>query len=213
MFLLDGSDNTRTGFSEIKLFAKSIVESLSVDENHDRVSVVQFSDNPQVNFDLKSYKSKSDILSAIENLRHKGGNRLNIGEALTFVRHSVFTSSSGSRRLEGVPQILILLSSKPSNDNVKNPAFALKEHDIVSLGVGVGDAKVSELDMIAFKPDFTYKVTDFSMLPLIQSQVVSTLNINKDTKETLSGTSDLVGKKSSVEYITITGVLFIVCSE
>ncbi|XP_039674202.1 collagen alpha-3(VI) chain [Perca fluviatilis] len=193
VFLLDGSDNTINGFPEIKLFVKSIVESLSVSESQDRVSVVQFANHPEVNFYLSSHKAKDDIINAIDNLRHKGGRRLNIGGALQFVRHSVFTSSTGSRRLEGVPQILILLSTQPSTDNVRSPAFALKEHGIVSVGVGVGDANHSELEMIAFKPGFTYKVTDFSKLPSIQSQIVATLNINKETAETMTGISDLVG--------------------
>uniref|UniRef100_A0A671VB72 VWFA domain-containing protein n=1 Tax=Sparus aurata TaxID=8175 RepID=A0A671VB72_SPAAU len=191
VFLLDGSDNTRDGFQEIKLFVKSIVESLSVSESQDRVSVVQFADKTEVNFDLNSHKAKNDTLNAIDNLRHKGGRRLNVGAALQFVRHSVFTSSTGSRRLEGVPQILILLTSKPSTDSVRGPAFALKEHEIVSVGIGVGNANLSELEMIAFKPGFTYKVTDFSMLRSIQSQLGATLNMNKDTEETLNGISDL----------------------
>ncbi|XP_068602081.1 collagen alpha-3(VI) chain-like [Brachionichthys hirsutus] len=191
VFLLDGSDNTRNGFPEIKLFVKSIVESLSIDGSQDRVSVVQFSDDSKVDFDLNSHKSKNDILNAIDNFRHKGGRRLDIGEALQFVRHSVFTSSMGSRRLEGVPQILILLSTKPSTDNVRTPAFALKEHDIVSVGVGVGDAKRSEMETIAFKPGFTYMVPDLSMLASIQSQVVATLNIDIDTETTMNGISDL----------------------
>lgn len=204
MFLLDGSDNTRNGFPEIKRFVKSIVESLSVGESQDRVSVVQFADNPEVNFDLNSHKAKNDILNAIDNLRHKGGRRLNIGGALQFLRHSVFPSSMDSRRLEGVPQILILLSTKPSTDNVRNPALALKEHGIVSVGVGVGDAKLSELEVIAFNPDFTYKVTDFTKLPSIQSQLVATLNINKDTEETMTGIPDLVGKNCTLHMPKIT---------
>ncbi|XP_047457590.1 collagen alpha-3(VI) chain-like [Mugil cephalus] len=192
VFLLDGSDNTRNGFPDIKLFVKKIVESFYISESQDRVSVVQFADNPDVNFYLNSHKTKTDTINAIDNLRHKGGRRLNIGEALQFVRHSVFTSSTGSRRLEGVPQILILLSSKASTDNVRSPAFALKEHDIVSVGVGVGDANLSELEMIAFKPGFTYKVNDFSELPSIQSTLVDTLNIKTDTGKTVNGISDLV---------------------
>ena len=194
MFLLDGSDNTRDGFPDIKLFVKSIVESISVSEGQGRVSVVQFADVPEVSFYLNSHKTKTDILNAIENLRHRGGRRLNIGQALQFVRHSVFTSSRGSRRLEGVPQMLILLSSKPSTDNVRSQASALIEHDIVSVGVGVGDASLSELEIIAFKPGFTYKVTGFSKLPSIQSQLVATLNTNKGAQETETGISDLVGK-------------------
>ncbi len=214
MFLLDGSDNTRNGFPEIKLFVKSIVESISVDESQDRVSVVQFADNPEVNFNLNTHKAKTDVINAIDNLRHKGGRRLNIGRALQFVRHSVFTSSTGSRRLEEVPQILILLSTKPSTDNVRIQAFALKDHEIISVGVGVGDANPSELEMIAFKPGFTYKVTDFSKLPSIQSQLVSTLNINKDTEETMMGVPDLVGKNYTYEHLLKLGVQpYMICSQ
>jgi len=209
VFLLDGSDNTRDGFHDIKSFVKNIVESLYVDENQDRVSVVQFADNPKVNFYLNSHKTKNDNMNAINNLMHKGGRRLNIGAALQFVRHRVFTSSTGSRRLEGVPQILILLSSKPSTDNVRGPAFALKEHEIVSVGVGVGDINIEELEMIAFKPGFTYKVTDFSKLPSIQSQLVTTLNVHKDNEETMNGIPDLVGKNIVFTFFRLEYVFFL----
>ncbi|KAF7214539.1 transcript variant X3 [Nothobranchius furzeri] len=192
VFLLDGSDNTRDGFSDIKQFVKNIVESLFVDESLDRVSVVQFADNTKVNFYLNSHKAKNDIINAVDNLTHKGGRRLNIGAALQFVRHRVFTSSTGSRRLEGVPQILILLSSKPSTDSMRAPAFALKEHEIVSFGVGVGNASVGEMEMVAFEPGFTYKVADVSKLPLVQSQLLTALNMNRNNQGTVSGISDLV---------------------
>lgn len=142
------------------------------------MSVVQFTDNSEVSFYLNSHKTKNDIINAIDNIRHRGGSHLNIGGVLQFVRHSVFTSSTGSRRLEGVPQILIIVISKPSTDNLRSTAFALKEHEIVSVGVGVGDAKLSEMEMIAFKPGFTYKVTDFSELLSIQSQLVATLTMS-----------------------------------
>ncbi|CAG5865883.1 unnamed protein product, partial [Menidia menidia] len=192
VFLLDGSDNTRNGFSDIKRFVKSIVENLYIDENQDRVSVVQFADNPKVSFHLNSHKTKTDHLNAISDLMHKGGRRLNIGAALQFVRHRVFTSSTGSRRLEGVPQILILLCSKPSTDNTRGPAFALKEHEIMSVGIGVGDINTEEMEKIAFKPSFAYKVADFSKLASIQSQIVHTLNVNNVKDETGNGIPDLV---------------------
>ncbi|MED6235418.1 hypothetical protein ATANTOWER_025672, partial [Ataeniobius toweri] len=192
VFLLDGSDNTRDGFTDIKRFVKLIVEHLYVDKGLDRVSVVQFADSTKVNFHLNSHKTKNDNLNAIDNLAHKGGRRLNVGAALQFVRHRVFTSSMGSRRLEGVPQILIILTSKPSADSVKGPAFALQEHEIVAVGVGVRDANLADLEMIAFKPGFIYKVTDFSKLNLIQTQVLAALNIHKHNQETKNGISDLV---------------------
>lgn len=203
MFLLDGSDNTRNGFQDIKRFIKSLVESLSVSENQDRVSVVQFSDTTEVSFDLNSYKTKADTLNAIENLRHKGGRQLNIGGALQSVQNNQFTSLKGSRRLEGVPQILIFLSAKPSTDNVRRPALDLKEHGIVSVGVAVGDASLPELEMIAYTPDFIYKVSDFTKLPSIQSQLVASLNTNRGTEETMTGITDLVGKNCTFQYMKL----------
>lgn len=201
VFLLDASDNTRNGFAEMQLFVKGIVERLSVDDNRDRVAVVQYADTPAVDFHLSSHTTKSELINAINKLRHKGGRDVDTGAALQFVRLMVFTSSWGSRRLEGVPQILILLTSKPSDDNVRSPAFALKEHEIVTVGVGVGDADLSELEKIAFKPNLAYKVADFSMLSTIQSQIIPTLDMKKDTKESLNGISDLVGKKPVIENI------------
>ncbi|XP_037136411.1 uncharacterized protein col6a3 isoform X2 [Syngnathus acus] len=195
VFLLDGSENTRNGFSDIKLFLKSIVESLYVSENQDRVSVVQFAEKPNVNFYLNSHKSESDVMNAIDNLRHGGGGRrLNVGAALQFVRHSVFTSSSGSRRLEGVPQILILLTTVPSADDARSPALALKDHEIMSVGIGVGDSDFSDLEMVAFEPSFIYKVIRLSNLPSIQSKLIAALNSNKDPTES---TSDLIVEQES----------------
>uniref|UniRef100_A0A4W5NVM3 Collagen, type VI, alpha 3 n=1 Tax=Hucho hucho TaxID=62062 RepID=A0A4W5NVM3_9TELE len=162
VFLLDGSDGTKSGFPAVRDFIQSIVDKLSVEENRDRVSVVQYADKPEAHFYLNSHKTKDAIINAVSKMRHKGGRSLNTGAALQFVRHRVFTASSGSRRLEGVPQILILLTSKKSRDDVKGPAVALKDLEIVSLGVGVGDANVRELEMISFQPGFTYQVTEFS---------------------------------------------------
>lgn len=105
VFLLDGSDNTTNVFPSIKHFVESIVESLSVGENQDRVSMVQCAGETEVNFELNPHKGKNDTLNDVDHLSHKGGRGLNIGRALQFLRHNVFTSSMGSRRLEGVPQI------------------------------------------------------------------------------------------------------------
>lgn len=76
MFLLDGSYNTRNGFAEIKLFVKSIVESLRQSVcGQDSVSAVQFTDDSDVNFYLNSHKTKKYIINYIDNIRHRGGRR------------------------------------------------------------------------------------------------------------------------------------------
>lgn len=127
VFLLDGSDGTKSGFGAMSDFVQRVVEKLSVEESKYRVSVVQYSDNPVVDFYINTYSTKMEVLNAIKVLKHKGGQLVNIGAALQFVRHQIFTSSSGSRRFYGIPQILILLSSRPYSDEITGPAMALKE--------------------------------------------------------------------------------------
>ena len=110
VFLLDGSDGTRTGFPAMRDFVQRVVETLSVDDNKDRVSVVQYSRDAEVDFYLNTYTNREDIVESVRGLKHRGGRPRNTGAALQYVRDNVFTSSSGSRRQQGVSQMFILLN-------------------------------------------------------------------------------------------------------
>ena len=127
VFLMDSSDGTRNGFLAMRQLVQRVVEKLNVGPNKDRIAVVQYSRDQDVNFYLNTYSKRKDVLDTVKGLRHRGGRPLNTGAALQYVRDNVFTASSGSRRLEGVPQILILLSGGQSNNAVSQAAFNLKD--------------------------------------------------------------------------------------
>ena len=175
MFLLDGSDGTRNGFPAMRDFVQRVVETLNVDENKDRVSVVQYSRDPAVQFYLNTYTTKGEIVDTVKGLRHKGGRPLNTGAALQYVRDNVFTASAGSRRLEGVPQILILLSGGRSFDNVDTPASALKELGVLIFGIGTKSSDSRELQKISHDPSYALSVSDFTDLPSVQEQLLSSV--------------------------------------
>ena len=175
MFLLDGSDGTRNGFPAMRDFVQRVVETLNVDENKDRVSVVQYSRDPAVQFYLNTYTTKGEIVDTVKGLRHKGGRPLNTGAALQYVRDNVFTASAGSRRLEGVPQILILLSGGRSFDNVDTPASALKELGVLIFGIGTRSSDSRELQKISHDPSYALSVSDFTDLPSVQQQLLSSV--------------------------------------
>ncbi|XP_041118332.1 collagen alpha-3(VI) chain-like isoform X4 [Polyodon spathula] len=175
VFLLDGSDDTRNGFTAIRDFVQRVVENMDVEENKDRVAVVQYSNEPTANFYLNTYSTKDDVLNTIKGLRHKGGRPLNTGAALQFVMANVFTASSGSRRLEGVPQVLILLTGGRSRDDVGASATALKGLGVVPFGIGTRNADTRELQTISFAPDFIYPIPGFSDLQTIQQQLLSSV--------------------------------------
>lgn len=158
-------------------FVQRVVENLNVGENKDRVSVVQFSRDADIHFYLKTYTLKEDILGTVRLLRYKGGRPLNIGAALQYVRDNVFTSSSGSRHLEGVPQILILLSAGRSFDNVDIPASELRDMGIMIFGIGSSDSDSNELKKISSDPSYALTVSDFTELPNVQEQLLISLQV------------------------------------
>lgn len=210
VFLLDGSDGTRSSFSAMRDFVERMVERLNVSENRDRVSVVQYSRDPEAHFYLNTYSRKEDILDTLRGLRHKGGRPLNTGAALQYVRDNVFTASSGSRRVEGVPQLLILLSGGRSFDNVDTPASSLKELGVLIFGIGSRNSDSRELQRISHEPSYALSVSDFADLPSVQQQLFS--SIDTVFVEGTSATTTTIGKKKT-NMLPLLPLSFIVCSE
>lgn len=176
VFLLDGSDGTRNGFSAMRDFVERVVEKLSVGENKDRVSVVQYSREAEVHFSLNTHRTREDVMDAVRGLRHRGGRPLNTGAALQYVMDNVFTNSTGSRRLQGVPQILILLAGGRSFDNVDTPASALKQRGIFVFAIGSRTSDSRELQRLSFEPSYALSVSDFSGLDTVQEQISSLMS-------------------------------------
>lgn len=176
VFLLDGSDGTRNGFPAMRDFVQRVVENLNVGANKDRVSVAQYSRDTEVHFNLNTYTTREDVVDSVRGLRHRGGRPLNTGAALQYVRDNVFTNSSGSRRLQGVPQILILLSGGRSFDNVDAPASALKQQGIFVIGIGTRTSDARELQKISHEPSYALSVSEFTDLPNVQEQLSSVMS-------------------------------------
>ncbi|XP_038644350.1 collagen alpha-3(VI) chain isoform X1 [Scyliorhinus canicula] len=175
VFLIDGSTKVGSSFSSVREFLLGVIGQLNVGLNSNRIAVVQYSTDPTVEFLLNTYSSKSEVLDAVGNLEPKGGRTLNTGAALNYVNRNVFTAASGSRRDSGVPQLLVLLISGKSNDNVKKAAEALKKAAIVTFVIGAMDADGKELQDIAYSSNLLFAIQDFQSLPDIQAQVLQPL--------------------------------------
>lgn len=199
MFLLDGSDGTRNGFPAMRDFVERVVEGLDVGQNRDRVSVVQYSRDAEANFYLNTYSTREDILDSVRGLKHRGGKPLNTGAALQYVRDNVFTDSSGSRRLQGVPQMLILLNGGRSSDNVDSPASALKQQGIFAIAIGTRASDSSELQKISYDPTYALSVSELTDLPNVQAQLSSVMS--KVRLRATPITPTVPGKKVTDFYI------------
>ncbi|KAK2501378.1 hypothetical protein MC885_001210, partial [Smutsia gigantea] len=184
VFLIDGSEGVRSGFPLLKEFVQRVVESLDVGPDRVRVAVVQYSDRTRPEFYLNSFMDQQSVVNAVRSLTLLGGPTPNTGAALDFVLRNILIGSAGSRRAEGVPQLLVVLTADKSGDDVWGPSVVLKRGGAVPIGIGVGNADITEMQTISFIPDFAVAIPTFRQLGTVQ-QVV-TERVARLSREELS---------------------------
>lgn len=187
VFLIDGSDDVRSRFSAISEFVAKIVESFDLNQGKDKVAVVQYSNNAELNFNLNTYNTKDDVLKHVASLKPKGGRPQYIGAALQFVRNNVFVSNAGGRHHEGAKQILVMLAGGRSRDSPRGPASMLKAAGVIIFAIGSRMSNSAEMQVISSDPNHAYSVPDFVNLSGIQQSLMSHLTQMGDEKETITG--------------------------
>lgn len=175
IFLIDGSDGIGRDFPIIQEFVRGVVQNMNVGENNIRVSVVQYGDTPHVDMFLNSHKTKEGVLNAINELRQHGGRNRNLGRAIDFIRLNVLDSVRGSRKQEGVPQFLIVISGGKASDNFITSVNALKGLGIVPFSIGTRDTGLQELHAVSYVPTFSYLVEDLPGLHTVKDEFITTL--------------------------------------
>ncbi|XP_004743731.2 collagen alpha-3(VI) chain isoform X2 [Mustela putorius furo] len=207
VFLIDGSEGVRSGFPLLKEFVQKVVESLDVGPDRVRVAVVQYSDRTRPEFYLNSYMDQQSVVSAVRRLNLLGGPTPNTGAALDFVLRNILISSAGSRIAEGVPQLLIVLTADRSGDDVRGPSVVLKRGGAVPIGIGIGNADITEMQTISFVPDFAVAIPTFRQLGTIQPVISNkVIQLNREELRRLQPvllppTSPGVGNKKDVVFL------------
>ncbi|KAF1382231.1 hypothetical protein PFLUV_G00141550 [Perca fluviatilis] len=175
VFLVDGTTAGRNEFLSIREMIRRVVDKLDVGLDKVRISVVQYSDDPKLEFLLNEFSTKDEIRQAVMKLQSKGGNRLNTGRALEWVHRNVYQRSAGSRIEDGVPQFLILVTGGKSADDVSTAADQLKRNQVAPLAIGSRNADPDELRQISLKPELVYTVDSFQQLPRVESQLINSV--------------------------------------
>lgn len=176
VFLIDGTTMMQRDFPAIQGMILNIVEKLDIGLNKVRVSVVQYSEDPKLEFLLNEHSTKEEVRQSVRKMRIKGGRILNTGQALNWVSRNIYQRSAGSRIEEGVPQFLILVTGGKSNDDVSGPANQLKLSNVAPMAVGSNNADSEELKLISLMPGQTHIIRDFQQLPGVEQQILSAVN-------------------------------------
>ncbi|XP_077436019.1 collagen alpha-3(VI) chain isoform X1 [Vanacampus margaritifer] len=175
IFVVDGSDGIGRDFPIIQEFIRRIVENLNVGENKIRIGVVQFGDYAQADMYLNTHTTKEDVLKAVRGLSQRGGRQRNLGQALQFVNDDMLTAARGSRKQEGVPQFLVVVSSGSPTDDINRPATTLKRSRVIPFSIGTRDVKPTDLKIVSYVPNFAYTVDDLPSLDTVQGNVINML--------------------------------------
>lgn len=150
--------------NSVREFIKIIVETMPIGPNGVQIGVAQFSNVPRIEMDLNTHATRDSLAAALSGIRPKPGQTVNIGAALDFVRENMFQAQKGSRIGTGVPQFLVLLTSKKSSDSVVQPAFELRRRGIMTIAAGAKTASEEDLRQIAFVEDAMYALRDIRVL-------------------------------------------------
>ncbi|XP_054652752.1 collagen alpha-1(XII) chain isoform X3 [Dunckerocampus dactyliophorus] len=174
VFLIDGSWSIGDeSFHKVIQFVKSMTGAFDViSPNGMQVAFVQYSDDAKTEFKLNTYHDKGVVISALQNVRYRGGNT-KTGIALKHVYEKVFTSDSGMRR--NVPKVLVVVTDGRSQDDVKKSALQLQQSGYSVFVVGVADVDMAELRNIGSKPSerHVFVVDDYDAFAKIQDNLIT----------------------------------------
>lgn len=174
IFLVDSTMGASI-LNSVREFIRRFVDSLPIGPNEVQVGVATFSNVPRLEIDLNAHSTKDSLSAALGTIRPKPGQSVNIGAALDFVRTNMLRSDRGSRMQAGVPQLVLVMTSKRSSDSVEEPANALKRMGILTLAAGSRAADEQELKQIAFAENLVYTVKDFRVLQRNPGKILADL--------------------------------------
>ncbi|XP_060778327.1 collagen alpha-6(VI) chain-like isoform X2 [Neoarius graeffei] len=192
VFLVDDSSSiTSDGFKSMKFFMNSVVNATQVGKDSVRFCTILYSDTPETKFPLNQYYSKREVRDAISRLKHYGGNTYT-SKALHYSL-DYFNEDNGGRGAKGVPQMLFVITDGEATDTYDLPEAADKLHKsgISVYGIGVANAKTSELETITKDITKVYQVGDFEALKALQ-QNISSVICNNTKPECQKDAADLV---------------------
>lgn len=148
---MDESVGTSQNLRNLQNFLKNITSYMDVKDNCLRLGLMSYSDRAETLSVLKSSTSQAEFQKQIQKLSLRAG-KSNVGAAVEKMRREGFSASSGSRRALGVPQIAVLVTNRPSDDEVREATLNLRLDDVTVFAMGIHGANKTQLEEIASYP-------------------------------------------------------------
>lgn len=178
VIILDSSTSvSEKNFQLMKEFVADLLENADVDSGHVRVGVLTYSTEVSVEFHLREYSRKTEVLAAISRIPYIRGNT-NTADALRTIWSQMFTRYYGDR--SDAQNSAILITDGVSNMNTQrtlieaNTAKTRGIH-IYSIGIALKDTK--EINAIATAPSSqnVFTVYNFQELKDLKTDVLNSI--------------------------------------
>lgn len=177
IFLID-STMGGANINYVRDFIKQFVSKRTIGPDEVQVGIALFSNAQKIEMDLNTHGTSNRLIAALGAIKPRPGQAVDIGAALDYVRVNMLRPEKGSRIEAGVPQLLMLFTSKTSRDSVDEPVRALRRMGVLTLASGIKSATDQELKKIAIDESFVYMYKDFrgtTREPRVIDQALSTL--------------------------------------
>ncbi|CAM4530985.1 unnamed protein product, partial [Caretta caretta] len=177
ILLVDSSESIHpVDFQKMKDFIQLIVNRSDIGADKVQIGLLQFSSEPQEEFQLNNYSSKTDLRRAISGIRQiKSGTMT--GKALTFAS-SYFDEPKGGR--PRVKQYLIVITDGEAQDIVREPAETIRDKGITIYAIGVLQANNSQLVEIAGSQDKVFFEDNFDSLTFLEKDILFEISNPED---------------------------------
>ncbi|XP_068789541.1 collagen alpha-6(VI) chain [Struthio camelus] len=154
-------------FPYMRDFISKLIHYLPLESNQYRLALVQYDDDVHEEFKLDRYKTKKDMLMLMQELQILEGGPVKIGGALRQVHERYFKApADGTDR----NQVLVVLSSLPSDDDVEEPAKMLQDNGVKVIALGIREAVKQQLSLMATQ-SFSYYFPKEWELPMFSQNV------------------------------------------
>lgn len=175
VFLVDGSINLgKSNFLVTMEFIRELIDLFVTESDDLQIGLAHYATDVTDVFYFNTYNNKDDILEAISRTEYKGGWKINTGNAIRHIQQTHFVKEKGSRKDEGVPQILMLVTGGRSQDDGKSAALALKNAGVRIYAIGVGDLE-NELNDLGSETTTVARASTFQELSELNERILDTL--------------------------------------
>ncbi|XP_008067980.1 collagen alpha-5(VI) chain [Carlito syrichta] len=154
MFLVDESFGTRQNLRHLQSFLERVTSSVDVQGDCMRLGLMSYSSSAQTISALRESTTSSAFQQQVQRLSVRAG-KSNAGAALEQMRGG-FLELGSSRRALGVPQMAVLVTGRPADDEVWRAALSLRQEGVTVFAVSIQGANSSQLEeIVSFPPEQT----------------------------------------------------------